>query len=103
MKGVKSGCAPVIEFSGIRRGIIKIGIDPRHRQHYLSLLPSGPDEVRKRLLRGGRSECLPKFMIHPSNVNSAPHKADFGKRAPLTPRLAQPVANYSQALIFFQG
>ncbi len=31
------------------------GIDPRHRPHHLSLLPSGPDEVRGRLLRGGRS------------------------------------------------
>jgi len=31
------------------------GIDPRHRPHYLSLLPSGPDEIRNRLLRGGRS------------------------------------------------
>jgi len=30
------------------------GIDPRHRPHPLSLLPSGPDEVRDRLLRGGR-------------------------------------------------
>ena len=31
------------------------GIDPRHRLHHLSLLPSGSDEVRDRLLRGGRS------------------------------------------------
>jgi len=31
------------------------GIDPRHRLHHLSLLPSGPDEVHDRLLRGGRS------------------------------------------------
>ena len=30
------------------------GTRPRHRPHYLSLLPSGPDEVRNRLLRGGR-------------------------------------------------
>jgi hypothetical protein len=28
--------------------------------------------------------------IGPSGGNSAPHKADFGKRAPLAPRLAQP-------------
>src|SRR6056297_3452549 len=32
------------------------GIDPRHRLHCLSLLPSGPDEVHNRLLRGGRPE-----------------------------------------------
>lgn len=32
------------------------GIDPRHRRDHLSLLPSGPDEVRGRLLRGDRSE-----------------------------------------------
>lgn len=31
------------------------GIEPRHRLLHLSLLPSGPDEVRNRLLRGGRS------------------------------------------------
>ena len=30
------------------------GIEPRHRRLHLSLLPSGPDEVRERLLRGGR-------------------------------------------------
>jgi len=29
--------------------------------------------------------------IRPLGGSSAPHKADFGKRAPLTPRLAQPV------------
>ena len=34
------------------------GIDPRHGPHHLSLLPSGPDEVRDRLLRGGRSAKL---------------------------------------------
>jgi hypothetical protein len=28
--------------------------------------------------------------LGPSGGNSAPHKADFGKRAPLAPRLAQP-------------
>jgi len=32
------------------------GIDPRHKPHHLSLLPSGPDEVRGGLLRGDRSE-----------------------------------------------
>ena len=30
--------------------------------------------------------------IRPLGGSSAPHKADFGKRAPLTPRLAQPVS-----------
>jgi len=35
-------------------GASMAGIDPRHRPHYLSLLPSGPDEVRNRLLRGDR-------------------------------------------------
>ena len=34
--------------------IAMTGICPRHRLHHLSLLPSGPDEVRDRLLRGGR-------------------------------------------------
>ena len=67
------------------------GIDPRHRPHHLSLLPSGSDEVRDRLLRGGRSDGQPKLEIKPLSGNSAPHKADFGNRAPLAPRLAQPV------------
>jgi len=35
---------------------MQTGIDPRHRPHHLSLLPSGPDEVRDRLLRGVRSK-----------------------------------------------
>ena len=78
------------------------GIDPRHKLHRLSLLPSGPDEVHDRLLRGGRStrlECVGK----PSRGNSAPHKADFGCRAPLTPHLAQPGCDYKDAEIQFQG
>ena len=74
-----------------RPSIIVTGIDPRHRPHHLSLLPSGSDEVRDRLLRGGRSDGQPKLEIKPLSGNSAPHKADFGNRAPLAPRLAQPV------------
>ncbi|CAB1079371.1 hypothetical protein D1AOALGA4SA_7085 [Olavius algarvensis Delta 1 endosymbiont] len=35
---------------------MQIGINPRHKLHHLSLLPSGPDEVRDRLLRGVRSK-----------------------------------------------
>jgi hypothetical protein len=35
------------------------GIDPRHSLSHLSLLPSGPDEVHDRLLRGGRSVWSP--------------------------------------------
>jgi hypothetical protein len=38
------------------RPIMQIGINPRHRLHLLSLLPSGSDEVRDRLLRGVRSK-----------------------------------------------
>jgi len=30
------------------------GVDPRHNLHHLSLLPSGPDEIHDRLLRGVR-------------------------------------------------
>ncbi len=46
---------PLLNFSP-NRGCHKMtGIVPRHRPHHLSLLPSGPDEVRDRLLRGGRS------------------------------------------------
>ncbi len=33
-----------------------IGVKPRHRPHHLSLLPSGPDEIHDRLLRGVRSD-----------------------------------------------
>ena len=39
------------------------GIDPRHRLIYLSLLPPGPDEVRNRLLRGGRSKWQTEFQV----------------------------------------
>jgi hypothetical protein len=39
------------------------GIDPRHKPHPLSLLPSGPDEVRDRLLRGGRSAVKSVFGV----------------------------------------
>ncbi len=38
------------------RVIMQTGISLRHRLHHLSLLPSGPDEVRDRLLRGDRSK-----------------------------------------------
>lgn len=36
--------------------IIPTGDRPRHSLHHLSLLPSGPDEVRDRLLRGARPD-----------------------------------------------
>ena len=41
------------------------GIDPRHKLHRLSLLPSGPDEVRDRLLRGGRSARQDRLWRNP--------------------------------------
>jgi hypothetical protein len=36
--------------------IIPTGDRPRHSRHHLSLLPSGPDEVRERLLRGDQQD-----------------------------------------------
>ena len=53
------------------------GIDPRHSLNHLSLLPSGPDEVRGGLLRGDRSEQFAD-QGKSSRKKSAPHKADFG-------------------------
>jgi hypothetical protein len=53
------------------------GVNPRHRPRHLSLLPSGPDEVRDRLLRGGRSARL----IYLGTIlgrEFSPAKADFG-------------------------
>jgi len=41
------------------------GINPQHRLHHLSLLPSGSDEVRDRLLRGGRSNGLQNSNVNP--------------------------------------
>ena len=38
---------------------------PRHRAHHLSLLPSGPDEVRECLLRGVRSDITWGFQKYP--------------------------------------
>ena len=54
----KNGCAPAVEPFWSHRTILQIGVDPRHGPHHLSLLPSGPDEVRDRPLRGGRSKWL---------------------------------------------
>lgn len=39
----------------------------------------------------------------PFRGNSAPHKADFGTRAPLTPRLAQPGFFIIFLFLFFKG
>ena len=47
---------PLLNFLRKRKAVEMTGIDPRHRLHHLSLLPSGPDEVHDRLLRGGRSD-----------------------------------------------
>ncbi len=47
---------PLLNFLRKRKAVVMTGIDPRHRLHHLSLLPSGPDEVHDRLLRGGRSD-----------------------------------------------
>ena len=51
-----NGCAPAVESIWKPKTIMQIGVDLRHRPHYLSLLPSGPDEVRNRLLRSVRSK-----------------------------------------------
>ena len=42
--------------SYLKAGRSMTGINPRHKQVHLSLLPSGPDEVRDCLLHGDRSE-----------------------------------------------
>jgi len=55
----RRGCAPPVELSPRHHGQHVTGIGPRHSLHHLSLLPSGPDEVRDRLLRGGRSMANP--------------------------------------------
>jgi len=59
------GCAPPFEITPNRRALSLTGNDPRHSRHHLSLLPSGPDEVRGRLLRGGRSAGLKGFGLMP--------------------------------------
>jgi hypothetical protein len=47
--------------------------------------------------------------LGPSGGNSAPHKADFGKRAPLAPRLAQPeskiphICFFARKILMVQG
>ena len=46
---------PLSNFWPKQQTMYMIGDDPRHKLIPLSLLPSGPDEVRDRLLRGGRS------------------------------------------------
>ena len=77
-KNKEFGCAPPIENYTEFSAAYVIGIDPRHRLNYLSLLPSGSDEVRNRLLRGDRSERLKK-QEKPFRGNSAPHKRISGK------------------------
>jgi len=49
----------------IRAWIIPTGDGPRHSRHHLSLLPSGPDEVRDRLLRGDQQDD-PGNHLHPT-------------------------------------
>jgi len=56
-----------------------VGINPRHKQYHLSLLPPGPDEVHERLLHGVRLKQLMKFSRKPLRGNSAPHKRISGK------------------------
>ena len=41
-------------------------------------------------------------LAQPSRGNSVPHKADFGKRAPLAPHLAQPGTDYRDGGYRFQ-
>ncbi len=52
--------APRLEVEGRtdqkKAWIIPTGDRPRHSRHHLSLLPSGPDEVRERLLRGDQQD-----------------------------------------------
>jgi len=91
---------PPSNLSGGRTATVWTGIDPRHKPHPLSLLPSGPDEVRDRLLRGGRSNGRTNAGGRLSGGDSAPHQADFGWRAPLAPRLAQPTELYARISIF---
>jgi len=52
---LKNGCAPPVGILAGKNGHKKDRDHPRHKPRHLSLLPSGPDEVRGRLLRGGRS------------------------------------------------
>jgi len=42
-----------------------VGINPRHKQYHLSLLPPGPDEVHERLLHGVRPKQIINFNIKP--------------------------------------
>jgi len=68
-------------------------IRPRHSRGYLPLLPSGPDGVRTRLLRG--VQPAPELDTAcsapgPSKGDSTPLKRISGYRAPLAPRLARP-------------
>jgi hypothetical protein len=56
---------PLLNFFLKRKAIDMTGIDPRHRLHHLSLLPPGPDEVRDRLLRGGRPDGRHPFGTKP--------------------------------------
>ena len=55
-RGEETVVHPLLNFFLKRKAIDMTGIDPRHRPHHLSLLPSGPDEVHDRLLRGVQSK-----------------------------------------------
>ena len=67
------------------------------RSGYLPLLPSGPDGVHSFLPHRARSSIPPdKRQSHKTSGlgrEFSPAIADFGYRAPLTPRLARPKAN----------
>ncbi len=63
-EAIGTGCAPSIESFSEKQAMNMTGNGPRHKLNHLSLLPSGPDEVRDRLLRSGRSEW-PAFSLNP--------------------------------------
>jgi len=68
-----------------RRGPTKAGRPehPRHSRLYLSLLPSGPDEVRKRLLRGVRPQWPEWIIGQGTGPPSDSKRADAPPKRPL--------------------
>jgi len=65
----------------MRAWIIPTGDEPRHSRLHLSLLPSGPDEVRDRLLRGDQQDD-PGDNLHPigHTIASAAGRVAFFKK-----------------------
>jgi len=97
----KKGCALSL-VPNRKKELHLTGIDPRHKLNYLSLLPSGPDEVRNRLLHGDRS-LLFNFSILGPKERIQPRISGFRDKGTANSPPSTTALMYNLLLIIFQG